>query len=160
DAEHKSKAELQLQIESLKEKLNQESPELQESNSKLETLQQKFLQLRGLYEERGRKITEVEEELEEATPYKEAYDKLRQQATMMKQKYDANIQDLRQKLEDTDVPTTSGEDFVQQVKEIMNSIFHQIKSEVTMEEEYSGKEVLSLVLGVIKATTFEMLSKN
>merc|ERR1712096_185764 len=47
-----------------------------------------------------------------------------------------------------------------EVKNIMNNVFQMLRSQVTVDESYSGKHVLELSLKVIKTCTLQMLSEK
>ncbi|XP_077140047.1 FK506-binding protein 15 isoform X2 [Ranitomeya variabilis] len=51
-------------------------------------------------------------------------------------------------------------DPAEEVKKIMNGVFHSLRKEFDLEESYTGRAVLGTIMSTIKATTLQLLNKS
>uniref|UniRef100_A0A7M4F1Y0 peptidylprolyl isomerase n=1 Tax=Crocodylus porosus TaxID=8502 RepID=A0A7M4F1Y0_CROPO len=51
-------------------------------------------------------------------------------------------------------------DFIEEVKKIMNGVFQSLRGEFELEESYSGRIVLGVVMNTIKAVTLQLLNRQ
>uniref|UniRef100_A0A670ZNR4 peptidylprolyl isomerase n=1 Tax=Pseudonaja textilis TaxID=8673 RepID=A0A670ZNR4_PSETE len=69
--------------------------------------------------------------------------------------YEGRIQELTKSIHRTS-PTTSGEE----VKKIMNGVFHSLRGQFEIEESYTGRIVLGVVMSTIKTITLQLLERS
>uniref|UniRef100_A0A8B9FRW9 peptidylprolyl isomerase n=1 Tax=Amazona collaria TaxID=241587 RepID=A0A8B9FRW9_9PSIT len=73
----------------------------------------------------------------------------------LKAHYEERIQDLEK-----DQAGSSPADFTEEVKKVMNGVFQSLRGEFELEEAYSGRTVLGVVMNTIKTVTLQLLSRQ
>ncbi|XP_026715941.1 FK506-binding protein 15 isoform X5 [Athene cunicularia] len=101
------------------------------------------------------KLSEFQQHLEQLEPIKEKYLALQADVVMLKAHYEQRIQDLER-----DQDGSSPADFTEEVKKIMNSVFQSLRGEFELEETYSGRTVLGVVMNTIKTVTLQLLNRQ
>uniref|UniRef100_A0A8B9CRT0 peptidylprolyl isomerase n=1 Tax=Anser brachyrhynchus TaxID=132585 RepID=A0A8B9CRT0_9AVES len=71
---------------------------------------------------------------------------LQSDAAVLKARYEERIQELEK-----DQDRSSPADFTEEVKKIMNGVFQSLRGEFELEETYSGRTVLGVVMNTIKS---------
>lgn len=157
--------------------VRQENEDLQ---STIKQLEKKIQDMKSSSGNTGSQITELEEQIEEMSAWKDKYENLRNQATAMKDKYEDRINYLeseRDTLEEErnealerankqqEVKAPSGGDssnqsVVGEVKKIMNSVYQELKSKFDADDSYSGADVLTAILNSIKSTTLKLVQSQ
>ncbi|XP_015734104.1 FK506-binding protein 15 isoform X7 [Coturnix japonica] len=85
----------------------------------------------------------------------EKYSALQSEIVILKARYEERIQKL-EKSQDRSSPVN----FTEEVKKIMNGVFQCLRGEFELEETYSGRMVLGVVMNTIKTVTLQLLSKQ
>uniref|UniRef100_A0A8B9CQD9 peptidylprolyl isomerase n=1 Tax=Anser brachyrhynchus TaxID=132585 RepID=A0A8B9CQD9_9AVES len=80
---------------------------------------------------------------------------LQSDAAVLKARYEERIQELEK-----DQDRSSPADFTEEVKKIMNGVFQSLRGEFELEETYSGRTVLGVVMNTIKTVTLQLLNKQ
>lgn len=83
---------------------------------------------------------------------KEKYERLQNQALLIKERYETRIKELIEADPDPEV-------ICDEVKKVMNSIYRQIKLQIKPEEYYSGNGILIGMLKIIKVFTIRILQQ-
>merc|ERR1719489_702702 len=143
------KLELENKVESLKQVH-------EEAGNICREAQEKLTSVRANCESQKEELSQCHEKIQ---AYKERHDTLRSRAADMKQKYTNEIQRLQQVLQQ-EKQQSSGGDNSTEVKNIMNNVFQMLRSQVDIDERYSGKSVLEMSLKVIKSCTLQKLDEN
>ncbi|XP_039939615.1 FK506-binding protein 15 isoform X3 [Hirundo rustica] len=85
----------------------------------------------------------------------EKYSALQADVVLLKARYEERIRDLQK-----DQDGSSPGDFTEQVKKTMNGVFQSLRGEFELDEMYSGRTVLGLVMNTIKTVTLQLLSRQ
>ncbi|XP_059494209.1 FK506-binding protein 15 isoform X2 [Stegostoma tigrinum] len=135
----------------------QEVCELRDSQqlqiSQLEAKLASLKQSRQVDEDR---LMSFQEQAEELQALKERYSSLQSRAAAMKEHYDSQIRELQQQAPATNEALQSG-DTAEEVKKIMNGVFQSLRGEFDLDEMYSGRAVLGVIVNTIKAVTLKLL---
>uniref|UniRef100_A0A8D2LRB9 peptidylprolyl isomerase n=1 Tax=Varanus komodoensis TaxID=61221 RepID=A0A8D2LRB9_VARKO len=89
----------------------------------------------------------------------EKYVALQSQLAALKAKYKDRIQDLEERAEQPSPAGTSAS-VPRQVKRIMNAVFQTLRGQFELEETYTGRVVLSVVMNTIKTITLRLLERH
>ncbi|XP_025969601.2 FK506-binding protein 15 [Dromaius novaehollandiae] len=122
---------------------------------KVSQLEEKLGTLKHSKEEEEQKLSELQQRLEQLEPVKEKYSALQSDIVVLKAGYEERIQELV-KNQDRSLPA----DFVEEVKKIMNGVFQSLRGEFELEESYSGRTVLGVVMNTIKTVTLQLLHRQ
>ncbi|KAM6297043.1 FK506-binding protein 15 [Aegotheles albertisi] len=125
---------------------------LQQQASQLE---EKLAALKHSKKAEEQKLSEFQQRLEQLEPIKEKYSALQSDIVVLKAHYEECIRDL-EKDQDGSFPA----DFTEEVKKIMNSVFQSLRGEFELDETYSGRMVLGVVMNTIKTVTLQLLSRQ
>ncbi|XP_078605100.1 FK506-binding protein 15-like isoform X1 [Branchiostoma floridae x Branchiostoma japonicum] len=146
------------------EELQEEKEQL---NNKLSNMEAKLAAMKNSHGEDNQKVEELEEKLEEMAEWKEKYTSLHGSAVSMKERYEEQITQLREQLEHAQNQPSTGAmatgttpNIAEEVKKIMNQVFHSLRAEFEPEESYAGKAVLAAIVNAIKTTTMQLLSQQ
>lgn len=118
-------------------------------------LEEKLVALKQLKKAEEQKLSELQQHLEQLEPIKEKYSALQSETVILKARYEECIQKL-EKNQDRSSPVN----FTEEVKKIMNGVFQSLRGEFELEETYSGRMVLGVVMNTIKTVTLQLLSKQ
>ncbi|XP_052537214.1 FK506-binding protein 15 isoform X1 [Tympanuchus pallidicinctus] len=118
-------------------------------------MEEKLVALKRLKKAEEQKLSELQQHLEQLEPIKEKYSALQSEMVILKAHYEESIPKL-QKNQDRSSPMN----FTEEVKKIMNGVFHSLRDEFELEETYSGRMVLGVVMNTIKTVTLQLLSKQ
>ncbi|XP_021270070.1 FK506-binding protein 15 isoform X2 [Numida meleagris] len=118
-------------------------------------LEDKLVALKQLKKAEEQKSSELQQHLEQLEPIKEKYSALQSDTVILKARYEERIQKLEK---DQDRPSPAN--FTEEVKKIMNGVFQSLRGEFDLEETYSGRTVLGVVMNTIKTVTLQLLSKQ
>uniref|UniRef100_A0A8C5TZ68 peptidylprolyl isomerase n=1 Tax=Malurus cyaneus samueli TaxID=2593467 RepID=A0A8C5TZ68_9PASS len=80
---------------------------------------------------------------------------LQAEVAVLKARYEERIRALQE-----DQDGASPADFTEQVKKIMNGVFQSLRGEFELDEMYSGRTVLGLVMNTIKTVTLQLLNRQ
>lgn len=164
-------------LSSVQAKHNRALQSVEEEKSVLEKmvkdLETKLQNLKTPATESGENESQLQEKIEELKVWQEKYEKLRNQASVMKSKYDERIQELEEEGEETKAKMCSlqqshpswtasnaSADLTTEVKKIMNAVFQNSRAEFSKDETYSGSDVLSTLLQIIKTTTLALVQQS
>ncbi|XP_040387569.1 FK506-binding protein 15 isoform X5 [Cygnus olor] len=110
-------------------------------------------------EQHARQYQEVCEQRDslqqQVSQLEEKYSALQSDVAVLKARYEERIQEL-EKHQDRSSPA----DFTEEVKKIMNGVFQSLRGEFELEETYSGRTVLGVVMNTIKTVTLQLLNKQ
>ncbi|OXB66499.1 hypothetical protein ASZ78_011614 [Callipepla squamata] len=118
-------------------------------------LEEKLVALKQLKKAEEQKLSELQQHLEQLEPIKEKYSALQSDTVMLKARYEERIQKLER-----DQDRSAPANFTEEVKKIMNGVFQSLRGEFELEETYSGRMVLGVVMNTIKTVTLQLLSKQ
>uniref|UniRef100_A0A8C5RSR9 peptidylprolyl isomerase n=1 Tax=Laticauda laticaudata TaxID=8630 RepID=A0A8C5RSR9_LATLA len=99
--------------------------------------------------------TQLQDQGEELEAVKRKCAALQSQLADLTAHYEGRIQELTKNIH-RNSPTTSGEE----VKKIMNGVFHSLRGQFELEESYTGRIVLSVVMSTIKTITLQLLERS
>ncbi|XP_010569363.1 PREDICTED: FK506-binding protein 15 isoform X1 [Haliaeetus leucocephalus] len=118
-------------------------------------LEEKLATLKHLKKAEEQKLSEFQQRLEQLEPIKEKYSALQSDIVVLKGRYEKRIRDLEK-----DQDRSSSADFTEEVKKIMNGVFQSLRGEFELEETYSGRTVLGVVMNTIKTVTLQLLNRQ
>ncbi|XP_009982173.1 PREDICTED: FK506-binding protein 15, partial [Tauraco erythrolophus] len=118
-------------------------------------LEEKLAALKHSKKAEEQKLSEFQQRLEQLEPIREKYSALQSDIVVLKARYEERIRDLEK---DQDGSSPAG--FTEEVKKIMNGVFQSLRGEFELEETYSGRTVLGVVMNTIKTVTLQLLSRQ
>ncbi|XP_071430377.1 FK506-binding protein 15 isoform X2 [Pithys albifrons albifrons] len=121
----------------------------------LAQLEEKLTALKHSKKAEEQKLAEVQQRLEELEPLQEKVSALQADAVELKARYEERIRALERGQEGS-----SPADFTEEVKKIMNSVFQSLRGEFELDETYSGRTVLGVVMNTIKTVTLQLLNRQ
>ncbi|XP_025905075.1 FK506-binding protein 15 isoform X1 [Nothoprocta perdicaria] len=122
---------------------------------KVSQLEEKLAALKHSKKEEEQRFSELQQRLEELEPIKEKYVALQADTAVLRAAREEPVQALA-KGQDASPPA----DFVEEVKKIMNGVFQSLRGEFELEETYSGRTVLGVVMNTIKTVTLQLLHRQ
>ncbi|KAM8796667.1 FK506-binding protein 15 [Eudromia elegans] len=122
---------------------------------KVSQLEEKLAALKLSKKEEEQKLSELQQRLEELEPVKEKYLALQADVTALRAGCEEHTQEPA-KEQDGSPPA----DLVEEVKKIMNGVFQSLRGEFELEETYSGRTVLGVVMNTIKTVTLQLLHRQ
>ncbi|XP_069465910.1 FK506-binding protein 15 isoform X2 [Ambystoma mexicanum] len=142
--------------------------QLQEACEQRDSLQQKLTQLeeklsafkeaRDVETQRHSTLQEKAEQLE---TLQEKYAGLQTRTTALKEHYEEQVKELEKKIISTNISTeqtvSQTQDTTEEVKKIMNGVFQSLRGEFDLEESYSGRGILGIIMSTIKTVTLQLL---
>ncbi|KAK0053793.1 FK506-binding protein 15 [Biomphalaria pfeifferi] len=115
-------------------------------------------EMEGEMEQEEEKRNEiVEKAKEQRQDLLQQIQQLQQQLQQMRKQLQAASESAHQRNLESSAPSA---DVTQEVKKIMNTVFQTLRAEFDSEENYSGDEVLSTILNVIKQTTLKLVNQS
>ncbi|XP_068771053.1 FK506-binding protein 15 isoform X3 [Struthio camelus] len=122
---------------------------------KVSQLEEKLVALKHSKKAEEQKLSEFQQRLEQLEPIREKYSALQNDVVVLKADYEERVQEL-EKNRDRSPPA----DFTEEVKKIMNGVFQSLRGEFELEETYSGRTVLGVVMNTIKTVTLQLLDRQ
>ncbi|XP_007898373.2 FK506-binding protein 15 isoform X1 [Callorhinchus milii] len=162
EAEWKARSERLLTV--AKEQHGQQCRELCEQRDSLQhrfsQLEEKLAGLKQCRDAEEEKLSSLQEQAEELQALKERYSALQSRAAAMKEHYDAEIRSLLQKQHAGEGEGKVSGSPVEEVKRIMNGVFQTLRGEFDLDENYSGRAALGVIMNTIKTVTLQLLSTS
>uniref|UniRef100_A0A803W5B6 peptidylprolyl isomerase n=2 Tax=Ficedula albicollis TaxID=59894 RepID=A0A803W5B6_FICAL len=159
ELESQCEAKCERALASAKEQHARQCQELCEQRDSLQhqvaQLEEKLTALKHSKKAEEQKLSEVQQRLEELEPIQEKHSALQADVLLLKARYEERIRELQREQRGS-----SPADFTEQVKKIMNGVFQSLRGEFELEEMYSGRTVLGLVMNTIKTVTLQLLNKQ
>ncbi|XP_066057655.1 FK506-binding protein 15 isoform X2 [Chamaea fasciata] len=159
ELESQCEARCERALASAKEQHARQCQELCEQRDSLQhqlaQLEEKLTALKCSKKAEEQKLSEVQQRLEELEPIQEKYSALQADVVVLKARYEERIRDLQK---DQDGPSPA--DFTEQVKKTMNGVFQSLRGEFELDEMYSGRTVLGVVMNTIKTVTLQLLNRQ
>ncbi|KAM4761252.1 FK506-binding protein 15 isoform 1-T1 [Cyanocitta cristata] len=159
ELESQCEAKCERALASAKEQHVRQCQELCEQRDSLQhqvaQLEEKLTALKHSKKAEEQKLSEVQQRLEELEPIQEKYSALQADVLVLKARYEERIRDLQQ-----DQDGSSPADFTEQVKKIMNGVFQSLRGEFELDEMYTGRTVLGVVMNTIKTVTLQLLNRQ
>ncbi|XP_023793696.1 FK506-binding protein 15 [Cyanistes caeruleus] len=159
ELESQCEAKCERALASAKEQHARQCQELCEQRDSLQhqlaQLEEKLTALKHSKKAEEQKLSEVQQRLEELEPIQEKYSALQADVVVLKARYEERIRDLQK-----DQDGSSPADFTEQVKKIMNGVFQSLRGEFELDELYSGRAVLGVVMNTIKTVTLQLLNRQ
>ncbi|XP_065504787.1 FK506-binding protein 15 isoform X2 [Caloenas nicobarica] len=118
-------------------------------------LEEKLVAVKHSKKAEEQKLSVFQQRLEQLEPIKDKYSALQSDLGMLKARYEERIRQLQR---DQEGPSPA--DFTEEVKKIMNGVFQSLRGEFELEETYSGRTVLGVVMNTIKTVTLQLLDKQ
>ncbi|XP_070811845.1 FK506-binding protein 15 [Pituophis catenifer annectens] len=118
-------------------------------------LEEKISLLKASRSSEDQKSTELQDRVEELEAVKGKCAALQSQLADLTAHYEDRIRELS-KIINSAPPTASAEE----VKKIMNGVFHSLRGQFELEESYTGRIVLGVVMSTIKAITLQLLERS
>uniref|UniRef100_UPI00398E5D12 FK506-binding protein 15-like isoform X2 n=1 Tax=Pristiophorus japonicus TaxID=55135 RepID=UPI00398E5D12 len=101
-------------------------------------------------------LSSLQEQADELQALKERYSSLQSRAAAMKEHYDGQVRELQRRfLKTSEAPRS--DDTAEEVKKIMNGVFQSLRGEFDLDEAYSGRAVLGVIVNTIKVVTLQLL---
>lgn len=159
ELESQCEAKCERALASAKEQHARQCQELCEQRDSLQhqvaQLEEKLTALKHSKKAEEQKLSEVQQRLEELEPIQEKFSALQADVVELKARYEERIQELQK-----DQGGSSPADFTEQVKKIMNGVFQSLRGEFELDEMYSGRTVLGVVMNTIKTVTLQLLNRQ
>ncbi|XP_013927050.1 PREDICTED: FK506-binding protein 15-like, partial [Thamnophis sirtalis] len=115
-------------------------------------LEEKISLLKASRSSEDQKSAQLQDQVEELEAVKGKCADLQSQLADLTAHYEDRIQELRSRTP----PTASAEE----VKKIMNGVFHSLRGQFELEESYTGRIVLGVVMSTIKTITLQLLERS
>ncbi|XP_038012166.1 FK506-binding protein 15 isoform X1 [Motacilla alba alba] len=159
ELESQCEAKCERALASAKEQHARQCQELCEQRDSLQhqvaQLEEKLTALKHSKKAEEQKLSEAQQRLEELEPIQEKYSALQADVGVLRARYEERIRHL-QKDQDGSAPA----DYTEQVKKIMNGVFQSLRGEFELDEMYSGRTVLGVVMNTIKSVTLQLLNRQ
>ncbi|XP_075761334.1 FK506-binding protein 15 isoform X2 [Pelodiscus sinensis] len=117
-------------------------------------LEEKLSALKHSRNAEEQKSSVLLEQLEQLGQMSEKHSALQSHAAALKARYEKRIQELEGQASSPPADST------EEVKKIMNGVFQSLRGEFELEESYSGRTVLGVVMNTIKTVTLQLLSRQ
>ncbi|XP_039178954.1 FK506-binding protein 15 isoform X2 [Crotalus tigris] len=122
---------------------------------KVSQLEEKISLLEASRSSEDPKSTELQEQVKELEAVKSKCADLQSQLADLTAHYEDRLQGLKKVISRTP-PTASAEE----VKMIMNGVFQSLRGQFELDESYSGRTVLGVVMTTIKTITLQLLERS
>ncbi|XP_067868853.1 FK506-binding protein 15 isoform X2 [Heterodontus francisci] len=143
-----------------KEQHNQQYRDISEQREsqqlRISQLEMKLAALKQSRDVEEEKLLSLQEQADELQALKERYSSLQSRAAAMKEHYNSQIRELQRRVPATSEEPHSG-DTAEEVKKIMNGVFQSLRGEFDLDEMYSGRAVLGVIVNTIKVVTLQLL---
>ncbi|XP_048587727.1 FK506-binding protein 15 isoform X2 [Nematostella vectensis] len=160
-------------LKSIEEKKNEEVNNLQEKIDELQNLQEKFTSATSTGQEKDVEIERLKIAVQEL---EEAREKMRTKTLQMKTQFEEQLQATEEENEQAVSESyqkglaqgraqasrsqAPSQDVVTEVKKIMNNVFHELKAEFAADTQYTGAEIMAVILRTIKEMTLRLINPN
>ncbi|KAG6924346.1 FK506 binding protein 15 [Chelydra serpentina] len=139
----------------------QEACEQRDSQQQYITqLEEKLSALKHSRNAEEQKNSVFQEKLEQLGLIKEKYSALQSHVAALKARYEERIRELEKGSVLENQEGSPLADSTEEVKKIMNGVFQTLRGEFELEESYSGRTVLGVVMNTIKTVTLQLLSRQ
>ncbi|XP_073170004.1 FK506-binding protein 15 isoform X9 [Lepidochelys kempii] len=123
-------------------------------------LEEKLSTLKHSRNVEEQKLFVFQEQLAQLGPINEKYSVLQSHVAALKARYEERIRELEKGSLLENQERSPPADATEEVKKIMNGVFQTLRGEFELEESYSGKAVLGVVMNTIKTVTLQLLSRQ
>ncbi|XP_048679042.2 FK506-binding protein 15 isoform X3 [Caretta caretta] len=123
-------------------------------------LEEKLSTLKRSRNVEEQKLFVFQEQLAQLGPINEKYSVLQSHVAALKARYEERIRELEKGSLLENQERSPPADATEEVKKIMNGVFQTLRGEFELEESYSGKAVLGVVMNTIKTVTLQLLSRQ
>ncbi|XP_043386571.1 FK506-binding protein 15 isoform X23 [Chelonia mydas] len=123
-------------------------------------LEEKLSTLKRSRNVEEQKLFVFQEQLAQLGPINEKYSVLQSHVAALKARYEERIRELEKGSVLENQERSPPADTTEEVKKIMNGVFQTLRGEFELEESYSGKAVLGVVMNTIKTVTLQLLSRQ
>ncbi|XP_039362505.1 FK506-binding protein 15 isoform X7 [Mauremys reevesii] len=106
------------------------------------------------------KLSVLQEKLEQLGLINEKYSALQSHVAALKARYEERIRELEKDSVLENQERSPPADSTEEVKKIMNGVFQILRGEFELEESYSGRMVLGVIMNTIKTVTLQLLSRQ
>ncbi|XP_030142757.4 FK506-binding protein 15 isoform X1 [Taeniopygia guttata] len=159
ELESQCEAKCERALASAREQHARQCQELCEQRDSLQhqlaQLEEKLTALKHSKKAEAQKLSEAQQRLEELEPIQEKYSALQADVGVLRARYEEQIRELQK-----DQDGSSPADYTEQVKKIMNGVFQSLRGEFELDEMYSGRTVLGVVMNTIKTVTLQLLNRQ
>ncbi|XP_063031029.1 FK506-binding protein 15 isoform X1 [Melospiza melodia melodia] len=159
ELESQCEAKWERALASAKEQHARQCQELCEQRDSLQhqlaQLEEKLTALKHSKKAEEQKLSEAQQRLEELEPIQEKFSALQADMGALRARYEERLRELHQ-----DQDGSSPADYTEQVKKIMNGVFQSLRGEFELDEMYSGRTVLGVVMNTIKTVTLQLLNRQ
>ncbi|XP_030915088.1 FK506-binding protein 15 [Geospiza fortis] len=159
ELESQCEAKCERALAAAKEQHARQCQELCEQRDSLQhqvaQLEEKLTALKHSKKAEEQKLSEAQQRLEELEPIQEKFSALQADVGALRARYEERLRDLRK-----DQDGSSPADYTEQVKKIMNGVFQSLRGEFELDEMYSGRTVLGVVMNTIKTVTLQLLNRQ
>ncbi|XP_061867478.1 FK506-binding protein 15 isoform X2 [Colius striatus] len=122
----------------------------------LSQLEEKLAALKHSKKAEEQRLSELQQRLEQLEPLEEKCSALQCDTAALRAHYEQRVRALARDQH----RASPAEDFTEEVKKIMNGVFQSLRGEFELEETYSGRMVLGVVMNTIKTVTLQLLSRQ
>uniref|UniRef100_A0A8C4XZX9 peptidylprolyl isomerase n=1 Tax=Gopherus evgoodei TaxID=1825980 RepID=A0A8C4XZX9_9SAUR len=123
-------------------------------------LEEKLSTLKHSRNAEAQKLSVLQEKLEQLGLINEKYSALQSHVAALKARYEERIRELEEDSVLENQEKSPPADSTEEVKKIMNGVFQILRGEFELEESYSGRTVLGVVMNTIKTVTLQLLSRQ
>ncbi|XP_050782427.1 FK506-binding protein 15 isoform X3 [Gopherus flavomarginatus] len=123
-------------------------------------LEEKLSTLKHSRNAEAQKLSVFQEKLEQLELINEKYSALQSHVAALKARYEERIRELEEDSVLENQEKSPPADSTEEVKKIMNGVFQILRGEFELEESYSGRTVLGVVMNTIKTVTLQLLSRQ
>nr|XP_032634876.1 FK506-binding protein 15 isoform X3 [Chelonoidis abingdonii] len=123
-------------------------------------LEEKLSTLKHCRNAEEQKLSVFQEKLEQLGLINEKYSALQSHVAALKARYEERIRELEKDSVLENREKSPPTDSTEEVKKIMNGVFQILRGEFELEESYSGRTVLGVVMNTIKTVTLQLLSRQ
>nr|XP_054502257.1 FK506-binding protein 15 isoform X4 [Agelaius phoeniceus] len=159
ELESQCEAKCERALASAKEQHARQCQELCEQRDSLQhqvaQLEEKLTALKHSKKAEEQKLSEAQQRLEELEPIQEKFSALQADMEALRARYEERLRHLHK-----DQDGSSPADYTEQVKKIMNGVFQSLRGEFELDEMYSGRTVLGVVMNTIKTVTLQLLNRQ
>lgn len=146
-------------LASAKEQQGRELAEVMEQRDTLEEklaqLQEKFTAVKQSRDSEEQHLLQQQGQNEELQALQLKYSSLEEQSLAVRQTMEERVAELERRLAEQGQADTAGE-----VKRVMNGVFHSLRGEFDLHENYTGSTVLGVIVNTIKNVTLQLLNKT
>ncbi|XP_065428533.1 FK506-binding protein 15 isoform X15 [Chrysemys picta bellii] len=123
-------------------------------------LEEKLSALKHSRNAEEQKLSVFQGKLEQLGLINEKYSALQSHVAALKARYEERIRELEKGSVLENQERSPPADSTEEVKKIMNGVFQTLRGEFELEESYSGRTVLGVIMNTIKTVTLQLLSRQ